>query len=77
MGTPNEETVPGVTATHEYLHYLPKYEPMDLSPMFRNHLEPAGFDLLMRMLRMNQSQRITVDQALRHEYFRNVYIPFM
>ncbi|XP_044488359.1 cyclin-dependent kinase A-1-like isoform X3 [Mangifera indica] len=75
MGTPNEETMPGVTAAYEYLHCFTKHEPKDLSPIFRDHLEPAGFDLLMRMLRMNPRKRITVDEALRHEYFQNVYIP--
>ncbi|KAJ0038270.1 hypothetical protein Pint_22569 [Pistacia integerrima] len=75
MGTPNEQTMPGVTAAHEYLHCFTKTEPKDLSPMFRNHLEPAGLNLLLRMLRLNPSERITVDDALKHEYFRNVFIP--
>ncbi|XP_044488356.1 cell division control protein 2 homolog isoform X2 [Mangifera indica] len=74
MGLPNEETMPGVTAEYEFLHCFTKSKPKDLSPVFRSHLEPAGFDLLMRMLRLNPSERITVDQALRHEYFKNMFI---
>jgi len=44
---------------------------MDLREMFgeRNPLEPAGMDLLTRLLVYKPTQRITTQQALRHPYF--------
>ena len=44
---------------------LPQYEPVDLSTVF-NISDTAGLDLLTRMLVVDPSRRITINEALAH-----------
>ncbi|KAH9658827.1 protein kinase domain-containing protein [Citrus sinensis] len=68
MGTPSEETLPGVTTFFKFLDCYAKSEPKDLATQLPG-LEPAGIDLLQKMLRMDPKERITVNDALEHYYF--------
>ncbi|CAJ1935929.1 unnamed protein product [Sphenostylis stenocarpa] len=75
LGTPNEETWPGVTSLPDFKSAFPKWQPKDLKTVVPN-LEPAGLDLLSRMLRLDPSKRITARNALEHEYFKDIkFVP--
>ncbi|XP_010933901.1 cell division control protein 2 homolog A isoform X3 [Elaeis guineensis] len=71
LGTPNEETWPGVTSLPDFKSAFPKWPPKDLATVAPN-LEPAGIDLLSKMLRLEPSKRITARKALEHEYFKDL-----
>ncbi|ESR44171.1 hypothetical protein CICLE_v10012320mg [Citrus x clementina] len=75
LGTPNEDTWPGVTSLPDFKSAFPKWPSKELGTVVRN-LEPAGIDLLSKMLCMDPSRRITARSALEHEYFRDVeFVP--
>jgi len=71
LGTPNEDTWPGVTSLPDFKSAFPKWPPKDLATVVPN-LEQAGIDLLSKMLRLEPSKRITARQALEHEYFKDL-----
>ncbi|CAJ2677996.1 cell division control protein 2 [Trifolium pratense] len=71
MGTPNEDTWPGVTSLPDFKSAFPKWPSMDLATLVPN-LEPAGLDILSSMLRLDPSRRITARGALEHEYFKDI-----
>ncbi|CAM6094134.1 unnamed protein product [Calypogeia fissa] len=73
LGTPNEETWPGVTSLPDFKSAFPKWPAKNLSTVVPG-LEPAGIDLLARMLTLEPSQRITARAALEHEYFKDIGI---
>ncbi|XP_047251314.1 cell division control protein 2 homolog A isoform X3 [Capsicum annuum] len=75
MGTPNEDTWPGVTSLPDYKSAFPKWPPKDLGVIVPN-VDGAGFDLLGKMLCLDPSKRITARNALGHEYFKDIgYVP--
>ncbi|RYR17392.1 hypothetical protein Ahy_B03g062153 isoform D [Arachis hypogaea] len=71
LGTPNEDTWPGVTSLPDFKSAFPKWAPKDLATVVPT-LEPAGLDLLSSMLRLDPSKRITARSALEHEYFKDI-----
>ncbi|GKV37747.1 hypothetical protein SLEP1_g45737 [Rubroshorea leprosula] len=73
LGTPNEETWPGVTSLPDFKSAFPKWPSKDLAAAVPN-LESAGIDLLSKMLCMDPSKRITARSALQHEYFKDIEI---
>ncbi|EPY49869.1 CMGC/CDK/CDK5 protein kinase Pef1 [Schizosaccharomyces cryophilus OY26] len=68
LGTPTEQTWPGISLLQEYKTTYPLYKSQDL-----NHLmprfDPLGLDLLRRMLRLQPELRITGQDALQHAWF--------
>ncbi|KAK7400245.1 hypothetical protein VNO78_11446 [Psophocarpus tetragonolobus] len=75
LGTPNEDTWPGVTSLPDFKSAFPKWQPKDLKTVVPN-LEPAGLDLLSSMLFLDPTKRITARSALEHEYFRDIkFVP--
>ncbi|OMO91100.1 hypothetical protein COLO4_18633 [Corchorus olitorius] len=75
LGTPNEDTWPGVTSLPDFKSAFPKWPPKDLASVVPN-LESAGIDLLSKMLCMDPSKRITARSALEHEYFKDIgFVP--
>ncbi|KAL4187538.1 hypothetical protein AMTRI_Chr09g39500 [Amborella trichopoda] len=75
LGTPNEETWPGVNSLPDFKSSFPKWPPKDLASVVPN-LEPTGIDLLSKMLYLEPSRRITARSALEHEYFKDVeFVP--
>ncbi|KAG4999583.1 hypothetical protein AAZX31_08G076200 [Glycine max] len=75
MGTPNEDTWPGVTSLPDFKSAFPKWQPKDLKIVVPN-LKPAGLDLLSSMLYLDPSKRITARSALEHEYFKDIkFVP--
>ncbi|KAG0453286.1 hypothetical protein HPP92_025950 [Vanilla planifolia] len=71
LGTPNEETWPGVSSLPDYKSAFPKWPPMDLATVVPN-LELAGIDLLSKMLCLEPRRRITARAALEHQYFKDL-----
>ncbi|KAK2821623.1 hypothetical protein Q7C36_020966 [Tachysurus vachellii] len=69
MGTPAEETWPGITTNEEFKSYLfPLYRAQALI----NHvprLDTEGIDLLSALLLYDTRRRISAEASLRHAYF--------
>ncbi|KAL7184949.1 hypothetical protein ACSBR2_026985 [Camellia fascicularis] len=74
MGKPNEETWPGVTSICDFLDSFASSEPQNLAEVVPG-LEPAGLDLLSKMLCMNPEGRISASEALGHPYFDDIENP--
>ncbi|CAF0959858.1 unnamed protein product [Adineta ricciae] len=68
IGTPTEETWPGVSALPEYKPFS-IYQPTLSLIHFVPKLNNKGKDLLLRCLICNPSQRISAADALQHPYF--------
>ncbi|RKO97685.1 hypothetical protein CXG81DRAFT_28222 [Caulochytrium protostelioides] len=71
LGTPNEQTWPGVSELPEYKPNFPVYPAQSLAarlPM----LDPVALDLLSRMLHYQPQLRISAKDALNHIYFQDL-----
>ncbi|KAJ6655298.1 hypothetical protein lerEdw1_005490, partial [Lerista edwardsae] len=72
LGTPNEETWPGILSNEEFRAYnYPKYRPEALI----NHaprLDNDGADLLGKLLQFEGRKRISADEAMRHLFFHSL-----
>ncbi|KAK3566010.1 hypothetical protein QTP86_024193 [Hemibagrus guttatus] len=70
LGTPTEESWPGVSTSEEFRNYnFPQYRPEPLV----NHaprIDSDGDDLIMQFLKFEARQRISAEEALRHPYFK-------
>uniref|UniRef100_A0A1J3EZU5 cyclin-dependent kinase n=1 Tax=Noccaea caerulescens TaxID=107243 RepID=A0A1J3EZU5_NOCCA len=82
LGTPNESIWPGFSklpgvkvnfVKHQYNLLRKKFPATSVtgSPV----LSDAGFDLLNKLLTYDPERRITVDAALKHDWFREVPLP--
>ncbi|XP_065115260.1 cyclin-dependent kinase 18 [Paramisgurnus dabryanus] len=72
MGTPTEETWPGISTNEEFKSYLfPQYRAQALI----NHvprLDTEGIDLLTALLLYDTKLRISAEASLRHPYFMSL-----
>jgi len=68
LGTPTEETWPGVSQYRDFKATFPKWGPRSLSTLLPD-LEPEGLDLLSRMLVYEPGKRISSLTAMQHPYF--------
>ncbi|RWS03433.1 cyclin-dependent kinase 17-like protein, partial [Dinothrombium tinctorium] len=72
LGTPTEETWPGITKNHEFLSYkFPHYYPEPLVNRVPR-LDNEGLDLLKSFLKFEPRNRITASQAMKHNYFNSL-----
>lgn len=69
LGTPDEDSWPGVSQLPEYLDAFPKWRRKDLRAHLDHSLDAAGVDLLARMLAYPPGSRISAVEALQHPYF--------
>ncbi|KAM7265157.1 hypothetical protein ACFE04_002840 [Oxalis oulophora] len=77
LGTPTEDTWPGITSYPDFKSSFPKWPAKDLATVVPT-LSASGIDLLSKMLCMDPSRRITAKSALEHDYFKDVpYAPPM
>uniref|UniRef100_UPI003AABA78C cyclin-dependent kinase 17-like n=1 Tax=Centroberyx gerrardi TaxID=166262 RepID=UPI003AABA78C len=72
LGTPTEETWPGITTSEEFKTYnFPRY---NAEPLV-NHaprIDNDGHDLLSLLLQFEAKKRVSAEEALRHPYFRSL-----
>ncbi|NWS44540.1 CDK17 kinase, partial [Probosciger aterrimus] len=72
LGTPCQETWPGISSTDEFRNYsFPKYKPQPLI----NHaprLDTEGIELIAKFLQYESKKRISAEEAMKHAYFRSL-----
>ncbi|XP_071713685.1 cell division control protein 2 homolog A-like [Rutidosis leptorrhynchoides] len=71
LGTPEEDTWPGVTSYPRFDSNVQRCPRKDLASVVPN-LDENGLDLLSKMLYMDPDKRITAQAALEHEYFKDI-----
>jgi len=71
LGTPSEETWPGVTELPNYNQNFPRWPSQSWETICPT-LCPAGRDLFARMLAYEPSRRISARDALAHEFFDDI-----
>ncbi|KAM9613375.1 cyclin-dependent kinase 18 isoform 1-T1 [Trichechus inunguis] len=72
LGTPTEETWPGVTALSEFRTYnFPQYLPQPLIS-HAPRLDTDGINLLTSLLLYESKKRVSAEGALSHAYFRSL-----
>jgi cyclin-dependent kinase len=67
LGTPSEETWPGVSKLRDW-HEFPQWKEQDLTKAVPQ-LDESGIDLLRKMLRYDPLKRIHASEALKHPFF--------
>ncbi|KDN48432.1 Pkinase-domain-containing protein [Tilletiaria anomala UBC 951] len=67
LGTPTDETWPGLKALPDYKSSFPNWRGKPLSEEVKN-LDPSGIDLLKNMLVYDPAGRISAKRALQHPY---------
>ncbi|PCH34601.1 Pkinase-domain-containing protein [Wolfiporia cocos MD-104 SS10] len=68
LGTPNEETWPGVKQLPDYKPTFPNWSPQDLADHVPT-LDEDGLDFLKALLTYDTTKRISAKRALIHPYF--------
>jgi len=71
MGTPNEETWPGITKLKDYSLNFPQWKPKKLKDLFPN-FDKDGLDLMEKFLQMDPDKRITIKDAINHPFLEKV-----
>lgn len=67
LGTPTEETWPGLTSLPDYIPFNPQ-QGTPLGSLF-TAASDATLRLLSSLLTLNPGSRITAEEALQHDYF--------
>jgi serine/threonine protein kinase len=67
LGTPNEETWPGVSKLPEYKITFPQWKPQSIRKKFKG-FDEDGLDLMEKFLQMDPEKRITIREALNHPF---------
>ncbi|KAG8854549.1 Cyclin-dependent kinase catalytic subunit [Tulasnella sp. 330] len=71
LGTPNEDSWPGVTALPDYKSTFPQWSPQDLRRIVEG-IDEDACDLLEKTLLYDTAQRISAKRCLIHPYFDGV-----
>jgi serine/threonine protein kinase len=76
-GKQKDEDVKGVQNAKLYVQKTGKKEKVDYKtyPKFRHVTDESCLDLLDKLLQFNPDKRITVEEALHHPYFKEIYDP--
>ncbi|ESQ37454.1 hypothetical protein EUTSA_v10002582mg [Eutrema salsugineum] len=76
LGTPTDSDL-GCTHNEDakrYIRQLPNFPRQPLAKVF-SHVNPLAVDLVDRMLTFNPNRRITVEEALNHQYLAKLHDP--
>jgi len=68
LGTPTEESFPGVTAFKDFKSTFPRWRQQGLAHLLPN-LDADGLDLIARMVCYDPAKRVSARDALEHPYF--------
>lgn len=69
LGSPSEETWPGISHSEELVNYnFPKY-PSEALVKRAPRLDPDGIDLVSKFLLYEAKKRISAKDAIKHSYF--------
>lgn len=68
MGTPSEETWPGVTSLQDWNDSFPVWPELQVARLVPG-ISDAGIDLLENLIQMDPKRRLSALEALRHPYF--------
>ena len=70
LGTPNEETWPGVSKLPEYKLTFPQWRQQSIKNAFKEFkdFDKDGLDLMEKFLQMDPEKRITIREALNHPF---------
>jgi serine/threonine protein kinase len=68
LGTPTEETFPGLTELPAYSETFPRWQPKDIGTVL-GVTNPQALDLVKQMLIYDPVKRISAKGALDHPYF--------
>jgi serine/threonine protein kinase len=71
LGTPDEESWPGLSSLPDYKSNFPVWEPKKMKTVVP-HLEASGVDLLKQILILDPCNRLSAKRALTHPYFADV-----
>jgi len=71
LGTPTEETWPGVTNLVNYKSTFPRWPETRLDKIIPG-IDPIACDLISKMLVLDPNKRITANAALAHPYFKSM-----
>jgi len=76
LGTPTTEDMHFISnpAARRFINKLPKREKVKFSTLYPK-ANPVALDLLEKMLVFNPDKRWTVEQCLKHSYFRDLHNP--
>jgi non-specific serine/threonine protein kinase len=72
MGTPTEQSWPGVSQLPEYKQSQTIYPQQHISHILRS-VDSLALDLLSRMLQYQPEVRISAHDALTHKYFADLF----
>ncbi|RJE24602.1 Cell division control protein [Aspergillus sclerotialis] len=70
LGTPDENTWPGVTSFPDFKPTFPKWKRADSHALVPG-LDPDGLDLLEALLEYDPARRLSAKQACMHSYFQH------
>lgn len=71
IGTPSPEDIAAIGKANEYIKRLGNIQPKKLEGLFPA-ADPNALDLLRQMLRFNPKRRCTAEEAIEHEFLKNV-----
>jgi serine/threonine protein kinase len=71
LGTPSEETFPGVTSYKDFKSTFPHWRAQGLAHLLPN-LDANGLDLVTKMVCYDPARRISARDALMHPYFNDL-----
>lgn len=70
LGTPDQESWPGIVQLPEWKPDFPPNEPKNLAEIVPS-LDDDGVDLLRSMLQFDPTKRVSARDALKHDYFQS------
>lgn len=76
LGTPKSDDISYIKNENvlKFIRTLPKRSKQSFKNLFPG-TNPLGLDLLTKMLAFNPDKRFTIEECLKHEYFKGLYNP--